>query len=78
MNLLSPPPHLVRTRPKWEMAQSAKRVWPTADEPAKEEEEEEEKCLASAGKRAGAQNVRARKPLRATDLELECILLNTR
>jgi hypothetical protein len=24
------------------MAQSAKRVWPTADEPAKEEEEEEE------------------------------------
>jgi hypothetical protein len=24
------------------MAQSAKRVWPTADEPVKEEEEEEE------------------------------------
>jgi hypothetical protein len=24
------------------MSQSAKRVWPTADEPAKEEEEEEE------------------------------------
>jgi hypothetical protein len=24
------------------MAQSAKRAWPTADEPAKEEEEEEE------------------------------------
>ena len=32
------------------------------DEPAKEEGEEEEKCVASAGKRAGAQHARARTP----------------
>ena len=34
------------------------------DEPAKEEEEEEkeEKCVASAGKRAGARHARARTP----------------
>ena len=64
----------MHTTPNWEMAQSAKRVWPTADEPAKEEEDDDEKSLATAGKRAGAQNAR----YVARDGEMEYILLNTR
>ena len=42
MNLLSLGPPRVRTHPNWEMAQSAKRVWPTADEPAKKEDDDDE------------------------------------